>query len=140
MEADKNLIDALSYCAIRELPPKDKGEDVYIKALALTQKRDGSKGYAVLQKDENGDDRIIKDFGSLSQIMSIEEVYPFLYLDSIYVPQFETKKREERIKWLKIAVPEGDWDNASIKELNKAILNKAIKNQLEAIKNNMIYG
>ena len=126
----ESLISALSWASVRELPPKDDGENIWIKALALVAKRDGSKAYVALVKGKNGEDRLIKDFGSVSQVVKIEEVYPTLYLDSSYLPQFDSKKREDKIKWLSLQRPDVDYESMTAKELNRAILHVAMQNQL----------
>ena len=126
----ESLINALSWASLRELPPKDNGENIWIKALALVSKRDGSKAYVALMKGKNGEDRLIKDFGTVSQVVKIEEVYAYSYLDSSYLPQFDSKKREDKIKWLSLQRPDVDYESMTAKELNKAILHVAMQNQL----------
>lgn len=129
----ESLINALSWASLRELPSKDDGEHIWIRALALVSKRDGSKGYVALAKGKNGEDRVIKDFGSISQIVKMEEVYPYSYLSDDYLPIFETKTRQERINWLSMQRPEEDFSELTMKELNKAILYIAMQNQLNDI-------
>jgi hypothetical protein len=129
----ESLIDALSWASLRELPEKDNGENIWIRALALVSKRDGSKAYVALVKGKNGEDRIIRDFGSVSMIVKIEEVYAFEYLDSSYLPTFDSKKKEDKIKWLSMQRPEVNYEEMSAKELNKAILHVAMQNQLADI-------
>lgn len=126
----ESLINALSWASLRELPEKDSGENIWIRALALASKRDGSKGYVAMVKGKNGEDRIIKDFGSVSVIVEIDAIYPYCYLDSTYLPTFETKKREDKIKWLSMQRPDENFEELTAKELNKAILNVAMQNQL----------
>lgn len=130
----ESLINALSWASLRELPPKDNGENIWIKALALVSKRDGSKAYVALMKGKNGEDRLIKDFGTVSQVVKIEEVYAYSYLDSSYLPQFDSKKREDKVKWLSLQRPDVDYESMTSKELNKAILHVAIQNQLADLK------
>lgn len=129
----ESLIDALSWASLRELPEKDNGENIWIRALALVSKRDGSKAYVALVKGKDGEDRIIRDFGSVSMIVKIEEIYAFEYLDSSYLPTFDSKKKEDKIKWLSMQRPEVNYEEMSSKELNKAILHVAMQNQLADI-------
>lgn len=132
---NKSLVDAMAWAGVRELPEVHDGVNVYIKALALVAKRDGSTSYVAICKDKNGEDKIIKDFGSVSQIVEVLEIRPYLYLDSSYIPDFTTKKKEERIKYLSIANPDGgNYEEMSIKELNKAIVNLAIQKQIKMSK------
>jgi hypothetical protein len=129
----ESLIDALSWASLRELPEKDNGENIWIRALALVSKRDGSKAYVALVKGKDGEDRIIRDFGSVSMIVKIEEIYAFEYLDSSYLPTFDSKKKEDKIKWLSMQRPEVNYEDMNSKELNKAILHVAMQNQLADI-------
>jgi hypothetical protein len=134
---EKSLVDALSWASLRELPPKDKKENVYILALALVSKKDGSKSYVATKKGKDGKDRVVKDFGSTATIVKIEEVYPYLLLDGNYLPTFEGKKREDRIKWLTMMDAEGNYEEMTLKELNKEVLLIAMRNQLRAMENNI---
>jgi chorismate mutase len=129
---DKSLIDAMSWAGVRELPEVYDGENIYIKALALVAKRDGSTSYVAMCKNKSGEDKIVKDFGSSAQIAKILEVRPYLYLDASFVPDFASKKKEERVRYLNIAAPnEGNYEEMTIKELNKAIINVAIQKQIK---------
>lgn len=130
----ESFVAALSYCFVRELPPEDDKQNVWLKAIGLVKKRDGSKGYVAIEKDKDGNDKIIKDFGSISQIVEIEKVFPTLYLDSSYLPQFDSKKKEDKIKWLSLQRPDVDYESMSTKELNRAVLHVAMQNQLEDLK------
>ena len=82
----ESLIDALSYCGLRELPKVDNNEDVWIRALAKVAKADGSFGYVLLEKDGNLKDKVKRDFGSTSIIRKIEEVYGVPYEKIIFLP------------------------------------------------------
>lgn len=132
---NKTLIDALSWAGLRELPEVYDGENIYIKSLALVSKRDGTTSYVATCKDILGVDKIVKDFGTVSPIVEVKEVHPYLYLDASYVPEFATKKKEDRIKWLEIAAPHmKNLDAMSFKELNNAIINIAIQKQIKMSK------
>ncbi len=131
---EKTLIDALSYCSLRELPPLYDGENIWIAALALVAKRNGSQSYVILQKDKEGKEAIIKDFGQVSPIVEIKEIRPYSYLNSNFVPNFDSKKREDRIKWLEIHHPNRDFSDMTLKELNKEVINTAIMNQIKSNK------
>lgn len=131
---EMSLIEALSYCGVKELPEEDKKENVWIKSIALVSKKDGSQAYVATVKDKEGNPRIIKDFGSIAAISSIDKHYPYLYLDAKDVPQFKTKEKQERIDWLKIYYPERDFSEAGLKELNRAVINVSIQ---EVLKRNL---
>lgn len=132
----KSLLDALSWASLKDLPEKWDGENIYILALGLAAKMDGSKSYVALKKDEKGNDKVVKDFGSVSIISRIDAVYPYLYLDGSFIPSFGGQKKEDRINWLEQMNygTNGAYEGMSLKELNKEVLNTAIRNQLNAIK------
>ena len=56
---DTMLVDAISWCALRELPEEWDGEREWLKALALVSKRNGSKAYVALAKGKTGEDKIV---------------------------------------------------------------------------------
>lgn len=130
---DKSLIDALAYCDLRALPKEDSKEYVWIKALALVSKIDGTKGYVLAVKNEQGAPRIVKDFGTLAAIKSIDKFYPFALLDEKFMPVFNSRGKEERVEWLKLMDRKLDFDNMTVKELNKEIVNTAVRNALRAL-------
>lgn len=126
----ESLISALSYAAVPELPEEDKGENIWIKALALTTRKDGSQAYVALVRGKDGNSKIVKDFSITSAVIhKIEKVYPYLYLDGRVIPTFKDKNsKEDRIAWLQVNDGETDYSKCSLKELNKAIINVAAYN------------
>lgn len=136
----ESLIKALSYCSLRELPALDSGEDVWIKALALVTKTDGSRYYVAIEKDPKTlNNRVKKDFGGTGAIVEYNEVYPYLYLSQEYMPKFHDKTKEARVKYLESIKPNVSWNQYSLKYLNDAILGIAIESQLTSIKFNFNY-
>ena len=126
----ESLVSALAYCSLRDLPEIDNGEEVWIYAVAKVEKVDGSTSYALVEKDDNGEDRILKDFGSISSIRSIVSYHPYVFLKPAYLPKFKGEKKEERIEYLNKKLSDGrDFAKMSKKELDVIILNLAIKNQ-----------
>lgn len=133
---EKSLIDALSYCDLRDLPKKDDKEFVWLKSLALVSKSDGTKSYALAIKDKNGNPKIVKDFGTVSAIRQVIEYYPFCMLDASFMPMFKTRAKDERIAWLEQMGEEGNFGEISAKELDKKVLNVAIQQALKALNDN----
>lgn len=127
---EESLIDALAYCSLRELPDVEDKENVWVSALAKILKSDGIEYYAYVEKDRNLENRILKDFGSVSRIVKVVEYYPISYLKAHYMPTFKTNKKDERIAYLTRYKKDVDYSNYSLKELNQAILRDAINLQL----------
>ena len=117
---------------LKELPEKDNGENIWVKALALVKKRDGSESYVYVAKNKiTLENNIVKDFGSSSAIFEIVEYYPFSFLKSSYVPSFKTQKKEDRIKYLQRYDNSKDYSKKTLKELDFEIIRVAIEKQIE---------
>lgn len=127
----ESLIAALSEYALKDLPQVDDGQSVWIKAIALVSKKDGTQSYACVKKDpQNLNSVVLKDFGNCSAIASYEEFYPFSFLKSGYMPVFKGQKKEDRINYLNKYNGNVDYSGFSLKELEKRILAIAIERQL----------
>lgn len=137
---EKTLTSVLRYTRLRELPQEDNGKNFWIMAIVRVRKSDGSTNYAVADKDADGKMRIMKDFGSVCSIFSIDNIYPFAYLGVEYMPVFKTQKKEERIEWLNKNSAQRDYTGFTLKELDKMILNNQVLLAIKNFKNNMDYG
>lgn len=135
-KTEESLIDALSYCDLRDLPEIEDGENVWIRAIAKIVKSDGIEYYAYVEKDDNLNNRIIKDFGSMSSIVKVVAYYPFSYLKADFMPEFKTKKKEERIAYLTRYKTNKDYSNMTLRELNDEVLKGAIAMQMAHEKRN----
>ena len=131
-DSEKSLFDCLEYCKVSKLPEPWNGKDVYISAICKTLKSDGNSYYCVVEIDENGKNRIVKDFGRCAAILKFEEIYPLSYLEPSFLKRF--KKDEagaaKLVEYLKNSGVEMDFENADRKMLDKANIRVAIKNQL----------
>lgn len=124
-----SLIDALAYLSLREVPAVDDGESIWIRALAKVMKSNGREEYVLVVKDDNGENYVAKDFGSISSIKKYIEYYPFEYLNDTFIPSFATKKKEERIDYLKKYYYNKDFESMSTKDINKEIVLHAMRMQ-----------
>lgn len=132
---NQSLTDALIYCSLRSLPKVEDGENVWIQALAKVAKRDGSIGYVLVEKDsKNGENKVVKDFGTVSLIADFLGFYPMTYLLPEFVPEFENNKKEPRMNYLRKMRGDEDYSQYTLKELNKMVINCAIGTQLNAMK------
>lgn len=130
---EKSLIDVLSYCDLRDLPDEDKKEYVWVRAVALVEKRDGTQNYAVAKANAVGDYSITKDFGSISTIVNVKQYFPYEFLDATFLPDFKGAKKEDRINWLVKNGVSKDFSSMSAKALDKECTNFAIKQQLNKV-------
>lgn len=129
--SQESLIDALSYCSLRALPEPDDKENVWIRAIAKIAKADGQEYYAYIEKDDNLQNKIVKDFGTISALVKVVEYYPFSYLKPAYMPKFKGKGKEERIAYLTRYNKDLNVEGLSVKELDRLILKGAIQRQME---------
>lgn len=137
-ELQKSLTEALNWAKVTNLPPVDTKEDVWIRALALTERRNGHKAYVAVVRDDDGSPRIIKDFcQSLVSVTKIMEVYPYEFLMKSDIPVFASKTdKESRLNWLKYQNPNFDYSDWTVSRLNKEIMKFAVKNALKKEKIN----
>ena len=127
-----SLIAALSEYALRDLPDVDDGQSVWIKAIALVRKKDGTSSYVCFKKEPyTFCNVVLKDFGTCSAIADFEEFYPFSFLKSGYMPVFKGQKKEDRVKYLNKYNKDVDYSAYTLKELDKEIISIAIERQLK---------
>ena len=131
-DSEKSMFDCLEYCKVSTLPEPWDGKDVYISAICKTLKSDGNNYYCVVEIDENGKNRIVKDFGRCAAILKFEKIYPLSYLEPSYLKKF--KKDEDGtaklVEYLKVNGVVIDFENADRKMLDKANIRVAIQRQL----------
>ena len=134
---DETLVEALSFCGVRELPEEFKGKEVWIKAIGLVSKVDGSQSYVYLERGELGASNIKKDFGTLSPIVKIDKIYPYLYLSEDEVPKFSKENKGEKASWL-IArgYNEEELSTKTPQQINKLVIDECVKAALNKDKMN----
>lgn len=131
-ETEKSLFDACEYARIAHLTEPWNGKDVYINAICKTLKSDGNHYFCVVEIDEDGRNRIVKDFGRCAAILKFEEIYPLSYLNPSWVKKFP--KSEEGTANLTDYLVQNGFTEAeqadNRKELDKLNIRLAIKKQL----------
>lgn len=90
-EMKESLFLCLSESGAQMLGEKAKESDIWAEAIVLVKKIDMSMNYALAVYDY-GRIKILKDFGHVSQIISIESVHPYTFLNERYIPNFKTIK------------------------------------------------
>ena len=135
-DSQKSMFDCLEYCKVSTLPEPWDGKSVYISAVCRTLKSDGNNYYCVVEIDENGKNRIVKDFGRCAAILKFEQIYPLSYLEPSFLKKFP-KSDEGTANLTEYLVQNGfteaeQADNR--KELDKLNIRLAIKNQLASEK------
>ena len=135
---EKETITAvLQFTGCTELPAALKEGDIYVRAIAKVKKANNHETMCVIVNDGTGKPIIKKDFGSISMIKEIVEIYPLSVLESDSIPDFRKKKdivsflvrlgeTESHVE--KLASSKADEDKAALKAL---VYKHCIKLQIE---------
>ena len=130
VKVDKSLIEALSYCHLRELPKEASEYDsIWIRAIAYVTKADTTKSYVLMDKAADGSYRIIKDFGTISNIVNVRSIHPFQFVSEDSLPIFKGNNKQERIDWLTNNGVKIDGE-LTLKQLNNIVVNFVIQQEL----------
>ena len=93
MESKKleSLKKCLEHANSFELPKEfDKNSgDYWLKAIVLVKKHNMSENYAIAERNSQGKAVVVRDFGAISPLESIEKVYPYVILDKSLIPEFK---------------------------------------------------
>lgn len=88
----ETLTAVLQFTGCTELPAALKEGDIYVRAIAKVKKANNHETMCVIVNDGTGNPIIKKDFGSISMIKEIVEIYPLSVLESDSIPYFRKKK------------------------------------------------
>ena len=88
----ETLTAVLQFTGCTELPSALKEGDIYVRAIAKVKKANNHETMCVIVNDGEGNPIIKKDFGSISMIKEIVEIYPLSVLESDSIPDFRKKK------------------------------------------------
>ena len=133
----ETLTAVLPFTGCTELPAALKEGDIYVRAIAKVKKANNHETMCVIVNDGTGKPIIKKDFGSISMIKEIVEIYPLSVLESDSIPDFRKKKdivsflvrlgeTESHVE--KLASSKADEDKAALKAL---VYKHCIKLQIE---------
>ena len=133
----ETLTAVLQFTGCTELPAALKEDDIYVRAIAKVKKANNHETMCVIVNDGTGKPIIKKDFGSISMIKEIVEIYPLSVLESDSIPDFRKKKdivsflvrlgeTESHVE--KLASSKADEDKAALKAL---VYKHCIKLQIE---------
>ena len=122
----ETLTAVLQFTGCTELPDALKEGDIYVRAIAKVKKANNHETMCVIVNDGTGNPIIKKDFGSISMIKEIVEIYPLSVLESDSIPDFRKKKdivsflvrlgeTESHVE--KLASSKADEDKAALKAL-----------------------
>ena len=116
----------MQFTGCTELPAALKEGDIYVRAIAKVEKANNHETMCVIVNDGEGNPIIKKDFGSISMIKEIVEIYPLSVLESSSIPDFRKKKDivdflvslgETESNIQQLAASKADEDKATLKAL-----------------------
>ena len=122
----ETLTAVLQFTGCTELPAALKEGDIYVRAIAKVKKANNHETMCVIVNDGEGNPIIKKDFGSISMIKEIVEIYPLSVLESDSSPDFRKKKDivsflvrlgETESNVEQLAASKADEDKAALKAL-----------------------
>ena len=122
----ETLVAVLQYTKCKELPEPLKEGDIYVRAIAKVKKANNDDTMCVIVNNGEGKPIIKKDFGSISMIKEIVEIYPLSVLENESIPDFRKKKDivsflirfgEDESHVEKLAASKADEDKAALKAL-----------------------
>ena len=133
----ETLTAVLQFTGCTELPASLKEGDIYVRAIAKVKKANNHETMCVIVNDGEGNPIIKKDFGSISMIKEIIEIYPLSVLESDSIPDF--RKKKDIVNFLvrlgetesnvdSLAASKSDEDRAALKAL---VYKHCIKLQIE---------
>lgn len=96
---EQSLNEALNYARLHKLPDEWNGTDHFVKAIALVSRSSGQQSYVIVRMDGEGKQLVVKDFG-MDAIRRIDKVYPYLFVDSQYMPRFSSGHEEDRYEYI----------------------------------------
>lgn len=97
---EKTRYQVIEEARLTEIPDEydSTSNKVWVRAIALVQKRDCSKNYAIVENNGDNKPQVIKDFGKTAQIVNILNIYPYVYLDASDLPLL--RKQSDFVKYL----------------------------------------
>ena len=135
-QREQQLIsDALRMAHLTELPKKADKKSVWVEGVAKIALADGSTAYGIVKRNNDLTHRVAYVNGNTAAISKVEEVYPYITLNSDYIKKFGKNDGEEaRIKYLKSlrlpwAFASDYFDNMTLDELNKEVVRAALYQQ-----------
>lgn len=133
-QKESTLKEALNYAHLHELPAKWDNKALWIKAIGLVTRMNGRvQSYVILRREASGRYFTVKDF-SLDAIRSIDEIYPYIYIDSQFLPKFTTQQADEKHEYIARISGKSieEVKNLSAKRQKEIMVDYAMKIQLNS--------
>lgn len=111
--SEETMMECLSACGLRELPPKLDATDkrTWLRAICEVLKVGGRREFCLCENDGKGTVVIKRDFGICASIVQVCAIHPFEFADKTIVPTF--KRDAEILHYLSKSC----YDRAEIEKL-----------------------
>lgn len=86
-----SLMECMSLSRMTELPKEWDGKRIWLKAIVKVSKCDNSKNYALAENNGRNKPSIMRDFGNMARIVSIDAIYPTYYMSENQKPDLRNK-------------------------------------------------
>lgn len=96
---ETSLNEALNYARLHKLPDEWDGKTPFVKAIGLVSRSSGIQSYVILRMDGSGKQFVVKDWG-IDAVKRIDTVYPYIYVDSQFMPRFTPGHEEDRYEYI----------------------------------------
>lgn len=95
---EKSLRLAKEAASLKELPKPWREEDggFWFEAILLVKKANLDQCYVLAERDGRGIIHYTRDFGSMSPILGIVGVYPYMYIDTSKIENLTTDKEKRK--------------------------------------------
>ena len=125
------MTDVLIWTDCRNLPKKDDGKSLWVRAIALVGKNDGSKSYCVIERRYNGEMQVVKDFGHAAAIKVYLSVHPYEFVKEKYIKKWNaTDTKEMKLRYINVNLNTGfDVNSLTDEQLEAQLCNVAIYRQ-----------
>lgn len=119
----ETLVQALGFAQISELPPEDNGGALWMKAIAVVTKKDGTRAYCILYRTDFDTYMYKAVFGTCSPLHKVIKIYPYEVVMDLPVPKFAPKDKNSRIGFIKKNRPDESYnfEEMTIKDLDDVI-------------------
>lgn len=134
----KIVVEVLKDTGLAAIPTKTETNKPWFRAIGEVTLKNGTKTYAIIERDSVETTRVKKIYGDISPIHEIVKVMPYEFIDKIEIPQFSPNDKQNRLFYLKEKFPESDmseYKDKTASELadivRKIGINEAIKAKKE---------
>lgn len=133
----KIVVEVLKDTGLAAIPTKTETNKPWFRAIGEVTLKNGTKTYAIIERDSVETMKIKKIYGDISPIHEIVKVMPYEFIDKIEIPQFSPNDKQNRLFYLKEKFPEADmseYKDKTASELADIVRKIGINEAIKAMK------